>query len=111
VVKVSHHGSRGNITPSFMKLIRCRTFLISTDGSRFGHPDDEAIETIVFGCEGPPRLIFNYCPATNDKGADTSKEIARKFDAVYPPPGSAGIAVELLDHPPAAAWELFTVAP
>lgn len=37
--KVSHHGSRGNVTRELVELLDCRRFAISTDGTRHGHPD------------------------------------------------------------------------
>ena len=41
--KLAHHGSRGNITAEVLGLIDCDRFLVSTDGSKFNHPDAVAI--------------------------------------------------------------------
>ena len=59
--KVSHHGSRGNVTRELVELLDCRRFAISTDGTRHGHPDPEAIaRMLAFAPPGPRELHFNY---------------------------------------------------
>lgn len=59
--KVSHHGSGGNVTRELLELLDCRRFAISSDGSRHGHPDPEAISRLLaFAPSGPKELIFNY---------------------------------------------------
>jgi beta-lactamase superfamily II metal-dependent hydrolase len=65
--KLSHHGSRGNITAALLESLDCDTFLVSTNGDKFGHPDPETIDLIAAnapaGC--PPTIWFNYdCPST-----------------------------------------------
>jgi beta-lactamase superfamily II metal-dependent hydrolase len=57
--KVSHHGSAYNVTPELLDLIDCARFLVSTDGSRHGHPDATTIELIR--AKHPDALILlNY---------------------------------------------------
>jgi beta-lactamase superfamily II metal-dependent hydrolase len=57
--KLAHHGSRGNITAEVLGLIDCDRFLVSTDGSKFNHPDADAIQLI--SKHGGERKIFaNY---------------------------------------------------
>lgn len=58
--KVPHHGSKYNNTASLFKKLNCRTYLISTNGKIFHHPDPEGIARIIkYG--GPnPKLYFNY---------------------------------------------------
>ncbi len=60
--KVSHHGSRGNITPELLELIDCQTFLVSTNGGIFGHPDIETIDLIASHARPGtvPTVWFNY---------------------------------------------------
>jgi hypothetical protein len=58
--KMPHHGSRYNISREIVEAVDCPRFLVSTDGSRFGHPDPEALARVIkFGGERP-ELIFNY---------------------------------------------------
>lgn len=48
-VKVSHHGSRNNISNSLLDIIKCNNFLISTNGGKgiANHPDRIAIAHIL----------------------------------------------------------------
>ncbi len=58
--KMPHHGSRYNINREIVEAVDCPRFLVSTDSSRFGHPDPEALARVIkFGGERP-ELIFNY---------------------------------------------------
>jgi len=59
-LKVSHHGSRKNLSKDLLDLIDCKRYLISTNGKRHGHPDPVAIARILkYG--GPQKeLVFNY---------------------------------------------------
>jgi beta-lactamase superfamily II metal-dependent hydrolase len=51
--KVPHHGSKNNLSTEVMKRINCTNFLISTNGSKFHHPDDDAIARIITGSSRP----------------------------------------------------------
>ncbi len=66
--KMPHHGSKKNVTPQLMQSIECPRYLISTSGSRFHHPDVDAIEIIIDGHAGNdmPELLFNYRSDDND---------------------------------------------
>jgi hypothetical protein len=58
-VKVSHHGSKHNTSRALLKLVQSPSYLISSNGERFDHPDEECIALILK--EGKPkRMIFNY---------------------------------------------------
>lgn len=95
-VKVSHHGSSGNMSASLLEKIDCARYLISTDGSIFGHPDDEALAQIVLGGQRPVRLLFNYRSDHNARWADQTLQQREHFTADYPTEGSGGIAVDLM---------------
>jgi len=60
--KVPHHGSKKNITPQLMSSIKCETYLVSTSGTRFHHPDVDAIKMIIDEHSGStkPEFLFNY---------------------------------------------------
>ncbi|MGI9238378.1 MAG: ComEC/Rec2 family competence protein [Woeseiaceae bacterium] len=66
--KIPHHGSKKNVTPQLMESIECPTYLISTSGSRFHHPDVDAIRIIIDGHNGEskPEFLFNYRSDDND---------------------------------------------
>jgi beta-lactamase superfamily II metal-dependent hydrolase/pimeloyl-ACP methyl ester carboxylesterase len=44
--KLSHHGSRQNMTDGLLDLIEPATILVCTDGSKFKHPDADALQKI-----------------------------------------------------------------
>lgn len=59
LLKVSHHGSKGNTAKSLLALLRCSRFLICTSGKNHLHPDHALIERLVAGYTNP-EIIFNY---------------------------------------------------
>lgn len=67
-IKVSHHGSSHNTSPELLATVDAPCFLISTDGSRHGHPSFEVLAEIV---DRPApferRLIFNYETAASTR--------------------------------------------
>lgn len=65
VFKLPHHGSRKNLSVDLMKLLDCETFLISTNGKRFSHPNRESIARVIHR-GGKPRLVFNYRSEFNE---------------------------------------------
>ena len=97
-VKVSHHGSRGNTTRGFLDQIDCDTYLVSTDGSHFGHPDDEAIDRILDRGAPETQLVFNYRSERNAKWANEDLQRERHYTAFYPRSKLGGIAVDLMDQ-------------
>lgn len=62
-VKLSHHGSKNNFKPELLNKIEGENYIISTDGTRFGHPDKEPIAWIVGRTEA--KLWFNYPERAN----------------------------------------------
>ena len=60
-IKVSHHGSLHNTSVKLLSIVDSPCFLISSDGSRHGHPDFEVLAEIV---DRPApfqrQLFFNY---------------------------------------------------
>jgi beta-lactamase superfamily II metal-dependent hydrolase len=57
--KLSHHGSKKNNSSDLLRSVSCSTYLISTDGSYFGHPDAEPLACILVSGGSNPLLIFN----------------------------------------------------
>ncbi|VXC21305.1 Metallo-beta-lactamase [Pseudomonas sp. 8BK] len=58
-VKVSHHGSHFNTSVDMLEFIECRSYLISTDGTRHGHPHKRTLARILNA--HPENVIyFNY---------------------------------------------------
>lgn len=46
-VKLSHHGSEGNISQELIDMIDCKNYIISTDGSKSGLPNKKTLAKIV----------------------------------------------------------------
>ncbi|MEY8750077.1 ComEC/Rec2 family competence protein [Alkalicoccobacillus gibsonii] len=58
-VKISHHASKKNTNNELLDLLDCQNFIISTDGSKHGLPNKEALARIIVG-KNPVNLYFNY---------------------------------------------------
>lgn len=74
-IKVSHHGSRHNSNVDLLQRVDAPCFLISSDGSRHGHPDFEVLAEIV---DRPAvfsrHIYFNYdTPAARRLAQHTSR--------------------------------------
>jgi hypothetical protein len=95
-VKLSHHGSKGNITPGILRAIDCANYLVSTDGSIFHHPDDEAIQCVVKYAK-PPRLFFNYRSERTAGWDKASKEARPGYVAQYPGNNGESLELDLLE--------------
>ncbi|MCT1533166.1 MBL fold metallo-hydrolase [Sphingobacterium daejeonense] len=66
LIKVSHHGSFGNISRELLHKIDSEKYLISTNGQKHGHPDKETIAHIITRKAGFHRkLYFNYITANS----------------------------------------------
>ena len=56
-MKVSHHGSIRNTSPSLLSSIVCKNYLISTDALRHGHPD---LATMLWIATSQTQPIFHF---------------------------------------------------
>lgn len=68
-VKLAHHASKNNVSEALLEKLDTQTFLVSTNGERHYHPDQEAIARVVAGAwrgtaaarkKKPVDLLFNY---------------------------------------------------
>ena len=79
LMKVSHHGSKGNITNELLEMIDCDKFLICTNGYQYLHPDQEAIARIITSNKEKRKLIFmNYETLSIKKFLD--KKLMEKYN-------------------------------
>ncbi|RUT72858.1 AVAST type 1 anti-phage system MBL fold metallo-hydrolase Avs1a [Ancylomarina longa] len=63
IIKLSHHGSITNTSKELLEVIDSKNYVISSDGSKFGHPDIETIARIINRKSAFTRnLHFNYLP-------------------------------------------------
>lgn len=94
--KVSHHGSKGNTSMQLLKLIDCTRFAFSTDGTRNGHPDSEAVARILIN--DPTRqkqLIFNFRQPSASRWDEARLKGKWRYDCVFPAAGSGGITIDV----------------
>jgi len=94
-VKLPHHGSRHNVTRDVLDLIQSPVYLVSTDGSYFGHPDPAAIARVIAGKKGRCRLIFNYQTPITSQWDDDSLLTRYGYQAEYAADGARGIEVAI----------------
>lgn len=95
-VKLAHHGSAGNISDELLALIDCPRFLISTNGSRFRHPDAEAMQRIIARSpHQPPTLCFNYDSKTTRPWASAELQKQLNYRAEYNPRPDAPYLIDL----------------
>lgn len=66
LIKVSHHGSFGNISRELLNKIDSERYLISTNGQKNNHPDKETIAHIITKkADFHRNLYFNYITANS----------------------------------------------
>lgn len=58
LIKLPHHGSKNNYTDKFLEVVATKNFVVSTDGSIFGHPDKEVIAHLIRKTNS--NILFNY---------------------------------------------------
>jgi beta-lactamase superfamily II metal-dependent hydrolase len=94
VVKLSHHGSRANVTQDLLKSFRARHFIFSTNNSYFKHPNDEAVARVITAGR-KPTLWFNYDTPKNREWAEAALVERYGHEARFPRDSDAGVRIEL----------------
>jgi len=85
--KLSHHGSRANLVPALLGAVRAKHYIVSTDNSRFGHPNDETLARVILLGGEAPNLCFNFATAQNLRWADGALQEKYGFTTRYADPG------------------------
>ena len=94
--KLPHHGSKANLSPELLSLIDCARFAISTDGSRHGFPDSEAIARILVA--DPQRkktLYFNFPTQGALRWRDPALCASWNYEVVMPSADRTGIGIDV----------------
>ena len=98
-LKLSHHGSKKNVSKELLDLLHCSKFLFSTNGQQFGHPDPQAVARVVkYGRrkDGPnPQLFFNYKSPCNKMWNLPGLPELHEYEVEYPAEGTDGLVVTL----------------
>lgn len=90
LVKLSHHGSRGNLSADLMSAFDARRFAISTDGSHHQHPDGQTIARLIKHRPEPLTFYFNYRHVEAIAWDDATLKARFGYTAVYPDPAKPG---------------------
>lgn len=93
--KLSHHGSKNNISAALLEKIECPRFLVSSDGSAYGHPNPETLALIVSSTNKPKHLCFNYRSGYTEVWDDEAMTKAHRYMCVYPAVAKDGFVLEL----------------
>ena len=95
-VKVSHHGSKHNITQEFMELVEAEHYLFSSNGAGHKHPEAAAVQAVIDGARHPrPTLWFNYRTPFSEPYEAASMVPDSRYLTRYPDDGTEGIVVTL----------------
>jgi hypothetical protein len=93
-VKIAHHGSKNNTNEELLALIASPTYLISSSGAQFNHPDKACMARIVkFG--KPKTIVFNYRSAFTKPWIAKSARDKHGYRAQVRNDKDLSIAVEL----------------
>jgi hypothetical protein len=99
VLKVSHHGSKNNISRALLDLLDCPKYLFSTSGAQFNHPDQQAVARIIkygrWDDSISPHLFFNYRSAFNEMWDDAGLRTQADYFTEYSRSETEGLSLEL----------------
>jgi hypothetical protein len=78
LVKLAHHGSQNNTSDELVDAVRCRQWVVSTNGTLHFHPDASTIARVLRAKRTPrPQLVFNE-PSTYNSWWDDD-ELRSRF--------------------------------
>lgn len=101
LIKLSHHGSSGNLSQGLLDLIDCQQYLICTDGSRYGLPDKAALSRIVLHPKRFPSaritFFFNYDTPRLRSLFTTAEQQRHNFTCEFPDEGELSQRIDLGD--------------
>ena len=101
--KIPHHGSKNNLNQELLEMLECRRFLVSTNGSYYRHPDQEAIARIIkYGAAPYSRnsfdkaeLCFNYRKPRVTVWDDPELKNRFGYETRFPDQSGAELVVDL----------------
>jgi hypothetical protein len=93
--KLPHHGSQKNLNAELIRLLPAQHYLVSSNGSYYGHPDAAAIATVVKGAPADAALIFNYDSEFTRPWDDARLRRTHCYRTRYRGEGDLSIGVEL----------------
>ena len=102
-LKLSHHGSRANVTVDLLKAVQADHYIVSTNGAIFNHPDDEAIARVVVHGGRRAKLWFNHDNERSRRWAEEGLRSRHGYDVATSAGPMAGVSLDLgaIDRPQA----------
>jgi beta-lactamase superfamily II metal-dependent hydrolase len=82
--KLSHHGSKKSNLEILMQKIECKKILVSSNGAKYEHPDDECIAKLLKHNGPGIEFYFNYNTKFNNRWADIALQEEYHFKSFYP---------------------------
>ncbi len=93
--KLPHHGSHANISTDLLAKLDCPRYLFSSNGAHTRHPHPESVARVLVTRQDAPALLFNYETRYNKVWSTQELQDQHHYEAVFPTPGAAGLAVSL----------------
>jgi beta-lactamase superfamily II metal-dependent hydrolase len=93
--KLPHHASRANVTTELLALAPARHYVVSSNGDRFGHPDDIALARVVLAAPPEATIWFNYANDHTLRWSDSRLESTHGYRAAFPDAAGRGLRIEL----------------
>lgn len=94
VIKLSHHGSRANVTNDLLKVVKARHYVFSTNNSYFKHPNEEAVARVIVDSDAPT-LWFNYDTPRNRRWDLAALKKTYGYQVAYPDQTGQGVTIVL----------------
>lgn len=91
MLKIPHHGSKNNNNKDLFKAVDSDSYLVSTNGEKFNHPDDEGIARILVNKRSKATLYFNYKYDANKLWSDTDLQKKYNYESKYSTKGNLKI--------------------
>lgn len=94
-IKLSHHGSRANVTNDLLKAVHADHYVFSTNGAIFNHPNDEAVARVLVHGGRRPMLWFNYATERNLRWGSPDLQAKYGYQVRYPATEQSGVSLTL----------------
>jgi beta-lactamase superfamily II metal-dependent hydrolase len=94
-LKLPHHGSTRNVTKELLERLPAENYLFSSDGGKFGHPDDAGVAKCLAYGKPDSALVFNYRNPRTLQWQDDDVLKPHRNRALYPAAGSEGVTVSM----------------
>jgi beta-lactamase superfamily II metal-dependent hydrolase len=99
VFKLSHHGSRANVTVELLEAVQAQHYIVSTNGAIFGHPNDEALARVILKGGSHRKIWFNYRTEHTAKWGAADLQKQYEYGAELPAGDQAAVTIVLTGKP------------